>query len=359
LETKFTSTKYYSFKFDENEINKLSQEEFNNLLIHVCMINDSNGLNILIKDSKFDLKFKLKGSNTSLLHICAKYNSIEVSNILLKMGINIEIEDNLNRRPIHVACTNGNREFILNLLSLNCEVNPKDLYGFAPIHFAVFNFNENIINDLIISGSNMNIKRFNSSTILHEIIKYRINPLTLEKLLLLNLKEKIKINAKDYKGNTPLFYSIIEDKIEYFEILMKEKEISYDITNDAGMNIFHLSCYYNRNKILSFLLKNDKLNNLLNSTSSNGFTPLHYCVISNSISCLTLLLNQKVNVNIQDENGDTPLHLAFKKNNFQFIYYLSVLANLNLSNKNNEILKNLMKKIDLKSYLQNNFENFI
>jgi ankyrin repeat protein len=54
--------------------------------------------------------------------------------------------------------------------------------------------------------------------------------------------------------------------------------------------------------------------------------------------------------NIQDVNGDTPLHIAIRKNNIQIIYYLSNLTDLNLFNKKNEVLKNLMKNIDFKSF---------
>jgi ankyrin repeat protein len=174
----------------------------------------------------------------------------------------------------------------------------------------------------------------------------------------LDVKEKLKLNVKDIKGNTPLFYSIIEDRYEYFQILIKENDIAWDLTNNDGMNAFHISCYYGRYKIIEFFLKNEKYSKLLNSVSKNGYTPLHFAVISNSVQCLTLLLNNKVDINIQDSNGDTPLHLAIRKSNYKLIYYLSISnPNLNLSNKRNEMLKNLMKKIDLKPYVQNNFEN--
>ncbi len=83
---------------------------------------------------------------------------------------------------------------------------------------------------------------------------------------------------------------------------------------------------------------------------------MHYASVSNSSSCLTKLIQNKANLNIQDENGDTALHIAIRKKHIHIIYILTLFgADLSLSNKKNENLKNMTKKIDLKSYANDYF----
>jgi ankyrin repeat protein len=109
--------------------------------------------------------------------------------------------------------------------------------------------------------------------------------------------------------------------------------------------------------ILKYLLNINDLKDLIKKKSKIGYSPLHYAVNSDSSLCVLNFIdyNDSDIFNSQDNNGDTPLHIAIRKNNLQIIYFLSPCTDLNISNKKNENLKSLVKNINLKPFIENNF----
>lgn len=66
-------------------------------------------------------------------------------------------------------------------------------------------------------------------------------------------------------------------------------------------------------------------------------TLLHYCVITQNITCLMLLILNGANLDIKDINGDTPLHIA-SKNNYVSCTRILLQHNASLNIVNNENL---------------------
>ena len=92
-----------------------------------------------------------------------------------------------------------------------------------------------------------------------------------------------------------------------------------------GRTGLHLACKYGKQDVVRFLLQQKGCD--LNVKDYDGFTALHYSCSSKSddiANQLTnLLLNQdaaaRANVNAQDNNGRTPLHLAINVGNFETV----------------------------------------
>ena len=95
---------------------------------------------------------------------------------------------------------------------------------------------------------------------------------------------KIDINSNiDDKGNNIFFLSVIANNYELFNnILIKEKNIDYNKTNNEGKSLIH--CIVSPNHLFSF--QNIKL---LNSALKAGFNP-----------------------SIKDKDGHTPIYYAYK-----------------------------------------------
>ena len=78
----------------------------------------------------------------------------------------------------------------------------------------------------------------------------------------------------------------------------------------------HLSTYFNSKKIFNYLLTNNKIE--INSKNKEGFTPLHFAVVSQNKSMIKKLLIKGANCSIKNDKLLTPYDLA-KKNNYYSI----------------------------------------
>lgn len=191
----------------------------------------------------------------------------------------------------------------------------------------------------------------NNQNILHIACKFTKKQ-AIEKLLSINsniLEKKLDLNLKDKLKNwTPLYYLLDSSdgsETEILQILIKSGSL-INISDKYGVTPLHLASFKGQDEYLSILLQNnaeinalDSYNRLplnyaimegqLNSAylllegNSNietkdieGNTLLHYAVSSkgNALLFSIMLIDRKINLNIQNNDGDTPLMLLAKKN---------------------------------------------
>ena len=68
----------------------------------------------------------------------------------------------------------------------------------------------------------------------------------------------------------------------------------------------------------------------MNSMDDNGYTPMHAAASYNHVELIQFLISRGGNVNIQDPDGDTPLHVCENVSMAQAL--ISLGANINLQN---------------------------
>lgn len=85
--------------------------------------------------------------------------------------------------------------------------------------------------------------------------------------------------------------------------------------NSNGETALHFACLYGASKLIKPLIEHGAQPNTL--TIETRQTALHYAVKSNSIGCIEEFIvcngEDKINFNIKDNNGDTPLSLALNE----------------------------------------------
>lgn len=102
-----------------------NKEEAIRIIEKRCM--DSNDLNETI-----DLYFGI-----TLLHIAAKYGRVEICEMLLDRGANVNVVDNrFFSTPLHMAALVGHKEVCTLLLSRGADAAFKNEYGAMPYHLA-------------------------------------------------------------------------------------------------------------------------------------------------------------------------------------------------------------------------------
>lgn len=162
----------------------------------------------------------------------------------------------------------------------------KDENDYTALHFSVLNNNEKLT-DLIIQQ--------------------------LKKGVGMGSTQKIEnfINEKNNEGMTVLHYAVINGNIKTVQLL-KSLGADLDAVTNEGKNVMHLAASNNQVSMLMYLYLNEGLDVL--SVDESGSTPLHWACYYSSEESANYLLSLKVDINAQDKDKVTPLHLATSKN---------------------------------------------
>lgn len=67
----------------------------------------------------------------SALHFAAMNNQLDICEILLQGGINMEAKTKVDRTPLHLACYFGHERIVNLLLTLRCAVNARDMVNMS------------------------------------------------------------------------------------------------------------------------------------------------------------------------------------------------------------------------------------
>ena len=141
------------------------------------------------------------------------------------------------------------------------------------------------------------------------------------------------IDSKDKNGNIPLFYAAAGGHVELFEELirlkLKHKITSFPvIVNKQGRTLFHFVCSGERDEEAVKLAQT-----FLKCTSQDGQSFAHFQLLDNHSNSVlhyaafnnlqyTFFFFQKygkLDVNLQNEQGMTPLHILSSQGNKSFL----------------------------------------
>ena len=317
----------------------------NYLLHYILNYNQIDILKLMLKKNIFTNMLNVEGH--SILYIPIKFNYIEIIKILLEYDSHnisfnmIDFQDKHNNIPLHYAIFFNNTDAIKLLLSYKSDISIIDNNGNNALHLCVRMKNvENVKllletiknNEYFLNSQNKYgetilhiICNFQLIDILNVIIKYPINPniknfnyqitsliyaIYTNNLNIVDLLLKINAdpNILDYQGNSALHHCIIENNPEIFNKLIN-LYIDFNLTNINGQTLLHL--------VLLNKLKKYNLDLLIEKTSLNiqdnqGYTPLHYLCQQNLLG--DYLINKKMNIYIKNIHGKTPLDYCKDKN---------------------------------------------
>ncbi|XP_020801701.1 inversin-B [Drosophila serrata] len=102
----------------------------------------------------------------SALHFAAMNNQLEICEILLQGGINMDAKTKVDRTPLHLACYYGHERVVSLLLALKCSVNSRDMLRMTPLHWAVEKGHKNIVRMLLKSQADVTcVSKFGKTAI--------------------------------------------------------------------------------------------------------------------------------------------------------------------------------------------------
>lgn len=228
-----------------------------------------------IKNDNFDINSLYDG--VSLLHLAIITGNENLVKNLLDLEANVNISDKYNRTPIIYAIKENHPKIVSLLINSGADVNHKDFIKQSPLHFAAQSFNKVVVQQLLDAGCN--------------------------------------VNVNDHFGNQPIDYILGKNEMNFIDNycdkdkrelinLICEHELDLNFKNTVGTKILHNACKYGLLDLVKLLVKYGA--NLL--SVENGSSTLHKAVLGNNFNLVDYLMHNGLDVNVEDNNKETPLH---------------------------------------------------
>lgn len=208
----------------------------------------------------------------------------KICEILLQKHVNPNIQNKQGLTPLHKSIMADNRTIFDTLIEnesieLNLKSTPQE---HTPLYYALVHCE--MTPDLYIQDDNYALKLIKSGA------------------------------QSDYVYSSScdsLLQTVIKQEMYLSSLFLLKYVKNINHANSKGETALHYACLYNV-KIIKELLNNGALGNCL--TDDLKQTALHYAVKSNNEKAIEDFIefnvDEKINFNIKDSNGDTPLSLA-------------------------------------------------
>lgn len=337
------------------------------LLLHSSSIDDVN------KDKETALELALKHSDWS--H-SSTTEAVEI--LIAKSNFTKSLESS---DILHQAISNFRdqkcKHIVSSLLNKNMDPNRKDKYGLTPLYYALRWQSTDTIQLLINGGAVLSSLDKDGACMLHHASS---RPEQAKETIELLLDAGLKINQKDNEGRRPVHFAARSGNLWTLKILENEGAF-LSSTDNKGNSVLHYSVLNERyyKEIIEYLIGSKAVHidhrNVFDKTplldavntghvsavevllslganlairDAQLFTPLHYAAQYRSPSDLvSLLIDNGAEIDAQNEEGETALHLALKYEK-PLLSVICVLLRANASaaimNKNGERSLDVLSK---------------
>ena len=300
--------------------------------LHLASGNGLTPVVQLLIDAGADLNKEDDGNRTPL-HYASLEGYIEIVQYLIDAGADVNKGDDGNRSPLHLSVYEGNKTVLEQLIKAGADVNKGDSTDSTPLHYAVYMGNKALVEQLIAAGADLNKGGDFGRTPLHyatdsgneRVIKYLIDAGS-------------DVNMLNNSNQSPLIIAIEADEVNIDLIkLLIDTGANINFKDSQGDSPLILAGGQEDLELMRVLLNTPNIN--VNIVDRYGRTALHQAIISSNIEMCRLLIEYGADVNIQDNNGDTPLLKAFKVNEFNLEIVRLLVdrgAYININDNNNK-----------------------
>ncbi|RDD34077.1 ankyrin repeat domain-containing protein [Wolbachia endosymbiont of Cylisticus convexus] len=262
------------------------------------------------------INHKYGSEGDSLLHLAAMLNEANAVRFLLNKGVNVNEQNALLHTPLHLAAGAGHEEIVEILIREgNADKDVLDVRNHAAIHYAVNNKKLEVVKllsnlgaDVNIAGSGRNAMKLSSLHVAISSSNYDERDLCLDIVRCLINVPNAGVNLQDYENKTPLHYA---ERLKTVEVLLTREDIDPLIKDDNGKTPFCYAKEENKSEIVKALISNRygvEKNNLLHLAAKKGYGEL-----------LGEILEEGIEVDAINENGESAIYLAAKNRNLKIV----------------------------------------
>ncbi|XP_071098476.1 serine/threonine-protein phosphatase 6 regulatory ankyrin repeat subunit B-like isoform X2 [Haliotis cracherodii] len=221
-----------------------------------------------------------------------------VFDLLVSNGADLTLKDDYNNSVCHLACAGGNMSIVAYLLP-KYEINSRGEHGRTAIMNAAWSGQSHIFKFLVSQDVDLKLTDDNNDTVLHFACEGG------DAAIVEHLLTRADLNTRGRNGWTPVMVAARFGKLDPFNLLVS-KQVDLRLTDDQGNNILHLACQGGNRLIIEHLLPQFDIN----SRGQDGRTAVMYAAVNGLRSVFDLLVSNKADVSLKDDNNNSVFHLA-------------------------------------------------
>ena len=291
----------------KNNINKVNAGH--QTLLHLASTKKNiEFIQVLIQQPKCDLNIQdIRGDTALHIAACSEFKSSEKVSCMLECGrCNPNISNKQGYTPLHKATVNGRYDSVEILLrSTKCNPNIQDLQGNTALHMSIHCISAIDICDTVY----VNPQNQEQNDSLHERVLAKSLHHILEKLI---RHPHCNPSITNHDGMTPLQLAFKKEQLSAVEILLRVAKCSpEDIAKAVQGSPYLLHHAIYGKKLRPFLMLIELKEYNVNEVDSDHYSLLHVACTKKDLEYLQVLIQQPTcDLNIQDNNADTALHIA-------------------------------------------------
>ncbi|TGZ68501.1 hypothetical protein CRM22_004220 [Opisthorchis felineus] len=281
----------------------------NPMLPFECVRQNTPGLLKELLREQHSIIHQVDQKGSLLIHRAINAGALEIVQMLVSYGADLEIQDEKGNYPSHLAAISGNLEIFEYLIDLNIDMSQKNNEGLEPIHFLAMHDHVELLNRLV------------------ELAQ-------------------VDVNASGEGGSTPIHYCCTHDSVRCLETLLclDHGADIMAIQNDQETPV-HYACSKSDLECVKLMLeaRPNQIELCLAMVNRSGYTPLHIATLYDHVPLLEYLVEQGAPVDATDSTGLTALLLGAKKGSYRSCCRLIDLgANVSSSDANERNIVHLM-----------------
>lgn len=259
-------------------------------------------------DAKADVTATDDNDSTAL-HLAAQGSIPKGVQMLLDAKIDVAAQDKDGNTALHGA---SRSEIIELLLAAHADPSTKNSKGQTALHYVAEHGDVKAIQTLLNAKADVNVSDHDQTTPLHRASHYRYETDNDEKMSLL-IRAKADVDAKDSKGNTAIHLLTSSYYSEYLIKSIKAMlaaNANPNLQNSEGDTVLHNLAARGTDALVETikLLLTAKANPSIKNYQQQ--TPLHKAVIRGNVNIVQTFMDAKTEIEAQDNEGNTVLHLA-------------------------------------------------
>ncbi|XP_033631150.1 transient receptor potential cation channel subfamily A member 1-like [Asterias rubens] len=304
-----------------------------------------------------------KNSGQTPLHLAAVMGFVDMAAMMIEYEATIEYQDDELMTPLHKASMFNRLPMVKLLLENGAKINAVGKDGFTPLLLACWKGHADVVRELVAQKADITIKDHQLKTCLHWCVE--MGHCELVDIIIESETGSELMEHQDKLDHSPMHYSAEIGNKQLMEMLIS-KGAKGGTRNVDEKTPLHIAAQFGHLSCVETFLKN--FPNFLNDDDVDGNTPLllasrggHHCVILfllgmgadiykrndewktvlslaaqlNRMHTIAVLIEHNADINAQDRDKNTPLHLACIEGHYPAAKLL-LRAGAELTHKNKE-----------------------